>query len=316
MNDAGAGLRKVNAMGSDVTGPDTRFRRWRIGDVTITRIVETAYVDGGLELYFPAYSKEAVLAIDWLQPDFATPDGRLRYSIHALVIEAGRRRIVVDTCVGNEKPRRLYAQWNMLQTRFLDELRAAGFEPASIDTVLCTHLHLDHVGWNTRPEGERWVPTFPNARYLFGRHEYDTLMEMARRNDANLENVFDRVFIDDSIAPVVDAGLADFVDADHRICDEVRLVPTHGHTAGHVSVEICSRGERAFITGDFCHHPCQLVHPDWGIIGDFDPEAATKRRREVFGGFAGTPVLVIGTHWPEPTAGRIGREGDRFRLLQ
>jgi len=303
-------------MDTNATVSDPKFRRWRIGDVTITRVVETDYVDGGLELYFPAYTPEAVLAIDWMQPDFATPEGRLRYSIHALVIEAGGRRIVVDTCVGNEKPRQLYAQWNMLQTRFLDDLAAAGFEPASIDTVLCTHLHLDHVGWNTRLESGRWVPTFPGARHLFGRHEYETLIAATKRDDPTPVQLLDRVIIADSIEPVIEAGLADFVDADHRICDEVRLVPTHGHTAGHVSVEISSRGERAFITGDFCHHPCQLVHPDWGTIGDFDPEAATRRRREVFGGFAGTPVLVIGTHWPEPTAGRIGHEGDHFRLLR
>jgi glyoxylase-like metal-dependent hydrolase (beta-lactamase superfamily II) len=310
-----AALREEAVMDGSATGSGMRFRRWSVGDVTITRIVETDYVDGGLELYFPAYTKEAVLAIDWLRPDFVTPEGLLRYSIHALVIEAGGRRIVVDTCVGNEKPRQLYDQWHMLQTRFLSDLRAAGFSPESIDTVLCTHLHLDHVGWNTLLQDGRWVPTFPRARYLFGRLEYDALLARAQRDEPTPVQILDRAIIADSIAPVVDAGLADFVSADHRICEEVTLIPTHGHTPGHVSVGIASRGDRAFITGDFCHHPCQLVHPDWGIIGDFDPAAATRRRREVFAEFAGTPVLVIGTHWSEPTAGRIEREGTAFRFV-
>ncbi len=291
------------------------FRSWSIGDVRVTRVVETDYVEGGLELYFPLYTKEAALAIDWLQPHFATPDGRLRYSIHALVIEAGGRRIVVDTCVGNHKPREIFAQWHMLQTEFLSGLRAAGFPPESIDTVLCTHLHLDHVGWNTMLLDGRWVPTFPNARYLFGRREYEAFMQ-ATRNDAPTSiHVLDRAIFADSIAPVVDAGLMELVEADQRLCDEVRLVPTHGHTAGHVSVEISSRGETAFITGDFCHHPCQLVHPDWSLYADFDAAAAAARRWEGFAQCAGSPVLMIGTHWSEPTAGHIEREGDAFRLV-
>ena len=303
-------------MDSPATAADTRFRRWRVGAVTITRVVETDFDAGGLELYFPAYDRDAILAIDWLRPRFATPAGLLRYSIHALVIEAGGRRIVVDTCVGNDKPRHVFEQWNMLQTRFLDHLREAGFAPESIDTVLCTHLHLDHVGWNTTLRDGRWVPTFPNARYLFGRTEYDALVASTQRAEPEPMHLLDRTFFADSIAPVVDAGLVDLVGADHRLCEEVRLIPTHGHTPGHCSVEIASRGERAFITGDFCHHPCQLVHPDWGIVGDFDPQAATRRRREVFTDLAGTPVLVIGTHWSEPTAGRIQRDGDAFRRVR
>lgn len=302
-------------MNTPATETDAHFRRWKIGDVTVTRVVETDYVDGGLEVYMTGYTKEDVLAIDWLRPRFVTPEGLLRYSIHALVIETGARRIIVDTCVGNDKPRQLFAQWHMLHTLFLAKLRAAGFEPESIDTVLCTHLHLDHVGWNTMLKNGRWVPTFPNARHLFGAREYEHLVAAARSDEPSAAVELDQTLLADSISPIVDAGLADFVGAEHRICDTVRLVPTHGHTPGHVSVEISSRGQKAFITGDFCHHPCQLVHLDWGTVGDFDPQAATQRRREVFGDLAGTPVLVIGTHWPEPTAGTIEREGAAFRLV-
>lgn len=291
------------------------FRSWTIGEVRVTRVVETEYVEGGLEAYFADYSSEAVLAIDWLRPHFVTPDGRLKYSIHALVIEAGGRRIVVDTCVGNHKPREIFPQWHMLQTGFLDELRAAGFPPESIDTVLCTHLHLDHVGWNTTLRDGRWVPTFQNARHLIGRREYETFVEATKTDAPASIHVVDRTVFADSIAPVVEAGLVELVEADHRICEEVRLVPTHGHTAGHVSVEISSHGQSAFITGDFCHHPCQLVYPDWSVIAEFDSAAAIARRHEVFAKLAGSPVLMIGTHWPDPTGGRIERAGEAFRLV-
>ena len=118
----------------------------------------------------------------------------------------------------------------------------------------------------------------------------------------------------DSIRPVVATGLVDLVSADHVVCDEVRLVPTPGHTPGHVSIRIDSRGESALITGDFIHHPCQLAHPEWSLTSDFDPARSAETREGVFSGLAGTPTLVIGTHWPDPTAGRIARDAGAFRL--
>ncbi len=173
--------------------------------------------------------------------------------------------------------------------------------------MLCTHLHVDHVGWNTMKVGDRWVPTFPNARYLMGRTEYEHWS--AQDPKEQRDDVFG-----DSVKPVIDAGLVDMVDSDHQITEEVRLVPTPGHTPGHVSVRIASRGEEAVITGDMMHHPCQMARPDWRSTADSDGEAACKTRLRVLNEYADGPVLVIGTHFATPTAGHIKRDGKVFRF--
>jgi len=228
-------------------------------------------------------------------------------SIHSFAVDAPGRRIIVDTCLGNDKQNRRIPHWNDRQGPFLSDLTAAGFPPASIDTVLCTHLHVDHVGWNTMLRDGKWVPTFPRARYLMGRTEYEHWSGSAAR--ADMKHV-----LADSVTPILDAGLAELVETSHRICDEISLVPTVGHTPGHVSVRIVSRGEEALITGDFMHHPCQIAHPDWDTTADTDPAQAIRTRWQMFERLAGTPVLVIGTHFAGATAGRIVRDGGTFRL--
>lgn len=290
------------------------MQSWKVGDVTITQIVELTFQ--GLDGFLPDATPEAVLPIEWLKPDFITPEGVLRFSIHALIVDTGTRRIIVDTCVGNDKPREFFPDWHMLQTNFLQDLGDAGYPPETIDTVLCTHLHLDHVGWNTMLVDGVWVPTFPNARHLIERTEFSYLSDEAESEDVEpwLRDM-NRIVMADSITPAVDAGLVDLVDNDHVICDEISLIPTPGHTIGHVSVKITSNGESALITGDFIHHPCQLAHPEWSVSTDYDPEQSRHTRRAAFIDLADTPTLVIGTHWPEPTAGRIAREGDCYRLI-
>jgi len=281
--------------------------KWRIGDVTVTRIVEIEAI-GGTRFILPQATYEAAQEIGWLYPHFADERGKLKMSIHALVVDAPGKRIVVDTCIGNDKPRSIPA-WSNLQTSFLADLTAAGYGRETIDTVLCTHLHVDHVGWNTMLEGGAWVPTFPNARYLMGRAEFEYW-----RDETSGTMATERAVFTDSVQPVFDAGLVDLVETDHQVCDEVRLTPTLGHTPGHVSVRISSKGEEALITGDFIHHPCQLARPDWASLADYDQEASTATRRRVFDELAGAPTLVIGTHFASPTAGRIVRDGDAYRL--
>ena len=280
--------------------------KWRVGAVTVTKIVELE-VTGGSRFILPQATYEAVLPISWLQPDFADERGRLKMSIHALVVETPNRRIIVDTCLGNDKENRRIPTWNKLQTSFLAELAAAGYARETIDTVVCTHLHVDHVGWNTILVDGRWIPTFPNARYLIGRIEYAHWTGQSEREDMT-------AVLADSVAPIRDAGLVDPVETDHRICDEITLVPTIGHTPGHVSVRIASAGETALITGDFMHHPCQIARPEWSSTADSDPDAARRTREAMLTGLAGTPTLVIGTHFAGRTAGRIVRDGDAFRL--
>ncbi|MCL2429566.1 MAG: MBL fold metallo-hydrolase [Alphaproteobacteria bacterium] len=281
--------------------------KWKIGDVTVTKIVELE-VTGGSRFILPQASREAVLPIDWLQPHFADETGQLRMSIHTLIVETPERRILVDTCLGNDKERRRIPHWNNRQGPFLTDLVEAGFPRESIGTVLCTHLHVDHVGWNTMRKDGRWVPTFPNARYLMGRVEYEYWMTQSEREDM-------RAVIADSIAPVHEAGLVDLVETHARICDEIDLIPTIGHTPGHVSVRIRSRGEEALITGDFLHHPVQMARPDWASAADSDPEEGIATRWRMFQALADGPVLVIGTHFAGATAGRIVRDGETFRLV-
>ena len=280
---------------------------WRIGEVTVTRILELE-ATGGTRFILPQATPEVIRQIGWLAPHFADETGRLRMSVHALVVETPDRRIIVDTCIGNDKQRDI-PTWSNLQTSFLQDLAAAGFAPETIDTVLCTHLHVDHVGWNTRLVDGRWIPTFPKARYLIGRAEFDYW----RQEEAKTEHPGRSPF-HDSVLPVFEAGLIDLVETDHQVCPEVRLEPTLGHTPGHVSIRIRSRGEEALITGDFAHHPCQLAHPEWASNADFDKDASTATRRRLFGDLAGSQVLVIGTHFASPTAGRIVRDGAAWRL--
>ena len=280
--------------------------KWRIGDVTVTKTVELE-VTGGSRFILPQATYEEALRIGWLQPHFADQTGRLKMSIHALVVETPERRIIVDTCLGNDKQNRRIPTWNNLQGPFLADLAAAGYARESIDTVLCTHLHVDHVGWNTMLVEDRWVPTFPRARYLMGRVEFAHWREQQERDD--MAAVFA-----DSVAPIYEAGLAELVEIDHRVCDEVSLVPTVGHTPGHVSVRISSRGEEALITGDFMHHPCQIARPDWASTADSDPDQARVTRQDMLEELCGRPVLVIGTHFAGATAGHIVRDGETYRL--
>ncbi len=282
------------------------MQRWRIGDVTVTKIVELE-VTGGSRFLLPDATREAVLPITWLRPDFADAEGRLKMSIHALVVETPSRRVIVDTCIGNDKQQRAFPAWNGLGTAFLADLALAGYPRDGIDTVLCTHLHVDHVGWNTMLVGGRWVPTFPRARYLMGRVEFEYWQ-------AQRDHAAERAVFADSVAPVFEAGLVDLVATDHQICDELSLVPTIGHTPGHVSLRIASRGEEALITGDFLHHPCQMARPDWTSTVDHDPVLAERTRRDMLARLAGSAALMIGTHFAGATAGHVVREGGAWRL--
>lgn len=276
--------------------------RWQIGEVRVTRVQELEAP--GLRWLLPDATPENLKQIDWIGP-FLAPDGEALASVHALVVEAPGRTVVVDTCVGNDKERSIPA-WSGLQTRFLQDLQAAGPGVDAVDAVVCTHLHVDHVGWNTRWVDGRWEPTFPNARYLLGRVEWE---HWSREDDADTRQI-----LGDSVRPVFDAGQVDLVESDHRICDELWLEPTPGHTPGHVSVRIASRGEQAVITGDLMHHPGQIAHPEWCAVVDSDRDGALETRRSFLARYADTPTLVIGTHFAGPTAGRLVRDGDAFRL--
>ena len=246
----------------------------------------------------------------WLAPHFLDDKGRLLQSIHAFVVEAPDVRMIVDTCVGNDKDRGGRAPFHMMRTTFLEDLSAAGFPPESIDVVLCTHLHVDHVGWNTRLESGRWVPTFPRARHLFTQSEWE---HWSSEEDDDTKRI-----MSDSVQPILDAGLATLVAMDHWITSEIRLEPTPGHTPGHVSVRLSSTDADAVLTGDLMHHPVQMAEPEWATPFDTDADQARKTRREFCARYADTPVTVLGTHFNHPTAGWIVRHGNawRFRVAE
>ncbi len=280
---------------------------WQIGDVKVTRVVEMAVdaaVDGPIPFMLDA-TPAGLREMPWLYPHFVTPEGALKLSFHALLVDAPGLKLVVDTCMGNDKPRHELGG-NALHTSFLDDIAKAGFPRESVNAVVCTHLHVDHVGWNTMLQDGKWVPTFPNARYLIGRKDYAHWIAFDEHQAPAI--------MADSVTPVFEAGLADMVEMDHRISPEVRLIPTTGHTPGHVSVLIESRSETAVITGDMIHHPCQIARPDWSVEQDSDKKASAATRRAALKDWADTPTLIIGTHFAAPTAGRIVRDGDGYRL--
>lgn len=280
---------------------------WNIGKVRISCIVETVLKVAYYEKYpfMRAATPQALKQIPWLYPNFVHDDGSLKLSIHALLVEAPGVRLIVDTCVGNDKPRRIVGN-ESLHTSFLEDLAKTGCPREEVDLVVCTHLHVDHVGWNTMKQGDSWIPTFPNARYLIGRDEY----EYWSKDESD-----DQVpVMEDSVTPIFDAGLADLVETDHIISPEIRLTPSLGHTPGHVSVLIESAGQKAMITGDCMHHPCQIAKPDWAVTFDEDQAAAIDCRRRVLSEVADSETLVIGTHFAAPTAGHIVSDGESYRF--
>lgn len=275
---------------------------WQIGDVSVTKVTEmekfwpfSALLPGGEDL---------ADSHPWLKPDFLSDDGRMILSIHALVVRSEGMTIVVDTCCGNSKERPGAPAFDNLDTEFLARMSDAGVHPDEVDVVVCTHLHVDHVGWNTTLVDGAWVPTFPNARYLFVQAEY----EFWRAEPQKYGPVFE-----DSVAPIMDAGLADIVGSDHRITGEVRLESTPGHTPGHASVVIESGGSTAVITGDMTHHPVQFAHPELASSADWDQAMSTATRHEAYGRWA-DGRLVIGTHFGGRTAGVLTSQGDAYRF--
>ena len=284
------------------------IRHWRIGDVEVARIVEVNAFEDNISMLLKHETAAYVRQHAWLQPHFATPEGLMKISFQAFVLRSRGRNMMIDTCIGADRQRE-YPVFCNLETTFLEDLATAGFPAASIDTVLCTHLHFDHVGWNTRLVNGRWVPTFPQARYLFGRAEFDHWVHL--RDTGGYHNI---EHLRDAIDPIVAAELADYVGTDYQLTDEVALFPTPGHTPGHVSVLIRSRGEEAVITGDLMHHPIQLADPSRQANFDMDKAQAALTRREFVERFANSKVRIIGSHFCDPTSGWIERHGSGWQL--
>ena len=287
----------------------------KLGNIEIIRIVESETPTNPRFLYPDITPADIEPFHRWLAPRFYCPDAfRFNLNIQAFIVRTLHHTLIVDTCVGNHK-NRINPFWNQLQTPFLDRLKDAGVMPEEVDFVMCTHLHIDHVGWNTRLVEGRWEPTFPKARYVFNRDEYEY---WSRTGDPEQQNAFH-----DSVMPVMEAGLAEMVTGEHEITQGVRLMPTPGHTPGHCSVHLDGRGAlggtsaggaEGVITGDMMHTPLQMLQPELGSSFCVDPAQAAETRRGFLEHHAGRDVRIIGTHFPDPTAGRVVEEGKGFWL--
>jgi len=284
---------------------------WKVGDTKITKVTEIVYPE--FSDVIPAATPDVVKKVGWLFPHFVTPEGALSLSIHSLIVDTPGATLIVDTCIGNGRDRDPFEVMSQLSTSYLEDMKGAGYDPDGIDYVLCTHLHLDHVGWNTQLVDGKYVPTFPNASYLMDQKELDLFGNIDENTEEDFFKIQRRVF-EDSMQPVIDAGLTKPVQGPTDVCDGVRLIATPGHTPGHCSVIVESKGESAMITGDFVHHPIQFHDPGLASPFDIDNDAAIATRRRVFGEYADTPTLIIGTHFAGPTAGKLVRDGDGYRL--
>jgi glyoxylase-like metal-dependent hydrolase (beta-lactamase superfamily II) len=278
-----------------------------IGDINIYRIVEQEGPFLPALDVFPTLSAEMLDEYrSWLAPRFLSEDDRLVFSFQAYVVRTPHHTILVDSCIGNDKVRPTRPEWNLKRDEtFMRALAAAGFSVDDIDFVMCTHLHVDHVGWNTRLQNGRWTPTFPRARYLFSKDEFDYWTDQYAKTPWP--------HFGDSVLPVMEAGRVDLVRHDYALDDHVRLLPTPGHTPDHVSVCFGRDGDDAVMTGDVLHSPLQARYPALSSRFDVDRDMAAKTRRKFFERYCDTRTLCCTAHFPSPSMGRITRLDDGFR---
>lgn len=280
----------------------------KLGSATIMPVVELADAGKIIQDGIPDALPENIQTIDWLAPNYTNESGKLKARVQTFLVEVGGKKIVVDGCCGNGRERPGLPEWAHLQTGFMERFKQV-WEPEDVDIVLCTHMHFDHVGWNTVLVDGKWTPTFPNAQYIFSEREFNY---WNGKPEKEMED--DRMGFAESVLPVFEAGLVKLVPDNYQVTKEVSFIPTPGHTPGHIAVLIEVGGKSIVITGDALHHPCQVAHPEWGTPWDTDTERANKSRRELLERFAGTDTLLVGAHFAEPIAGKITRDKTGFKL--
>lgn len=290
--------------------------RTRIGDVEVLRVEEMLTPGFDPAFLFPDYDAEVMKEHPQLaQPNFFhEASGKLMSSMHSWLLRVGEHIVLIDTACGNQKVRTnpAFQRFHMLNLPYLDRLADCGVKPADVTLVINTHLHVDHVGWNTRLEGERWVPTFPNARYIMGRAE----LAHWRDPEGGLRvHPMGAPVIADSVDPVIDAGLVDLIDFNEEILPGISVQPMQGHTAGQMAVRVASRGQTALFTGDTFHQPMQVYRPDWSSRFCERPVVANATRRSLFEQAAETDAILFPAHAGVPHAGRVVRKGTEFRFV-
>ncbi len=283
----------------------------RIGAAMVSRIEESYAPNFEAAKFFADWRPEVVdQHRDWMVPDHYDPtSGFIKLSVHSWLIRIGGRTILIDACVGNHKPRPARPMWHMMETPYLERLAEAGVTPGQIDMVMCTHLHMDHVGWNTRLDNGRWVPTFPNARYVFSQADYDHYLALDRDPETGPVN---HGSFRDSVLPVVEAGLAQMVAGAHTLDEHLAIEPAPGHTPGTVAIKLGSQGQQALFCGDILHHAVQVFHPEWNSFACADAINARKSRRKVLEDCAGSGALLMPAHFGAPFVCHIETRGSRF----
>ena len=285
-----------------------------IGDIPVARVVEAEGAFAAVDFLLPAFDPAILQTSPWLKPAFVDEENKVMMSFHSYVIRTPDHTIFVDGCVGNDKERPLRPVWHRQQGDFLARLAAAGVQPEEVDVVFCTHLHADHVGWNTQLRNGRWVPTFPNARYLFSKIEYQHWEREHRAALARGEPAPNHGSFADSVLPVMEAKQADLVAGDHEIESGLHLEPAPGHTPGGCLLHVRSRGAHGIFSGDVIHTPVQLADP--GLSSRFCSDAAlsARTRRALCERIADTPSVLFTGHFPAPSAARIVRLGNSFSI--
>jgi glyoxylase-like metal-dependent hydrolase (beta-lactamase superfamily II) len=281
-----------------------------VGDLTIHRVIESEAPLFDPLTFFPTLTQQLLEQnLSWLKPDYVDPvSGNLVLCIQSYIVRTPHHNILIDSCVGNHKDRPAYPFWNkMTSDRYEKNLAATGLTVDDIDFVMCTHMHVDHVGWNTRLENGRWVPTFPKAKYVFADRELAFWTEKERTDPGK------QPWIVDSVLPIIQANRQEVVSSHHQLSDIVRLVPTPGHTVDHYSVHVGKTGADAVIAGDMVHSPLQARYPDLGMRADYDRAQGGESRRALFSQLCDTSTLLCTGHFPSPSTGRLTRWGDGFR---
>ncbi|MGE0680396.1 MAG: MBL fold metallo-hydrolase [Candidatus Binatia bacterium] len=277
-----------------------------IGNIRLTKVVDSLESTSPRFLYVDTQRSDFDPHLKWLQPHFLDAEKNILLSIHTFLVRTTHHTILIDTCIGNDKEAPAFPQWTGRKGSYLRDLAAVGCAPEAVDYVFCTHMHIDHTGWNTRLQDGRWVPTFPNATYLFNKREWEHWQDA--------QDAMDQAVVRQNLLPIIEAGRAEWVDNAWGIDDEVTLVPTPGHTPGHCSVQLRSRGQTAMITGDMMVHPVQIAEPQWSQRADTDKALAIATRTRFVNQHCDTDTLILGTHFNTPTGVYIVSAGEQKRI--
>ena len=281
-----------------------------IGDIRVRAVVDYDPYEMDLTFIFPDVAMEDVEKHrSWLEPIYLAPGNKIRLVVRTMVMEVDGRNILVDACIGEHKTRPTRPFMNQRKdTDFIAQLAKLGLSPEDIDVVFCTHLHVDHVGWNTKLDNGRWVPTFPKARYLFGRKELDFWMGQPNRAEVGGGS-----FVD-SVIPIVEAKACDLVDDGHDLGKGLVLTALPGHTPGQLGLDVMRGKDRAYFVGDAIHSPLQVALPHLSTGFDTDKIQAAATRRTFLNACADDGRWLVPCHFRGPVAHKIHRAGSAFMI--